>query len=265
MKKSFINRAAAKFFAAGTAAALALGFALTGCSSAADAKPKIRIGIKYDQPGLGYQDGREFTGFDVDIAKYIAGKLGYSEEQIEFVESPSANRENMLSNGQVDMIVATYSISDSRKKSIDFAGPYYVAGQDLLVRSDETNITGPDSLNGKNLCSVNLVNQNSYSDCVVALNGGVVDAVTTDDIILAGLAATKANKGKLKLVGQTFTTEKYGVGLPKGTDKCEAVNKAINEMVADGTWQRLVEKNTEGTGYTYNSNNNPPHPGASCA
>ena len=154
MKKSFINRAAAKFFAAGTAAALALGFALTGCSSAADAKPKIRIGIKYDQPGLGYQDGREFTGFDVDIAKYIAGKLGYSEEQIEFVESPSANRENMLSNGQVDMIVATYSISDSRKKSIDFAGPYYVAGQDLLVRSDETNITGPDSLNGKNLCSV---------------------------------------------------------------------------------------------------------------
>ena len=259
MKKSFINRAAAKFFAAGTAAALALGFALTGCSSAADAKPKIRIGIKYDQPGLGYQDGREFTGFDVDIAKYIAGKLGYSEEQIEFVESPSANRENMLSNGQVDMIVATYSISDSR-----------------------TNITGPDSLNGKNLCSVtgstsakkiqdkfaknvNLVNQNSYSDCVVALNGGVVDAVTTDDIILAGLAATKANKGKLKLVGQTFTTEKYGVGLPKGTDKCEAVNKAINEMVADGTWQRLVEKNTEGTGYTYNSNNNPPHPGASCA
>ena len=263
MKKSFINRAAAKFFAAGTAAALALGFALTGCSSAADAKPKIRIGIKYDQPGLGYQDGREFTGFDVDIAKYIAGKLGYS-------------------NGQVDMIVATYSISDSRKKSIDFAGPYYVAGQDLLVRSDETNITGPDSLNGKNLCSVtgstsakkiqdkfaknvNLVNQNSYSDCVVALNGGVVDAVTTDDIILAGLAATKANKGKLKLVGQTFTTEKYGVGLPKGTDKCEAVNKAINEMVADGTWQRLVEKNTEGTGYTYNSNNNPPHPGASCA
>ena len=282
MKKSFITRAAAKFFAAGTAAALALGFALTGCSSAADAKPKIRIGIKYDQPGLGYQDGREFTGFDVDIAKYIAGKLGYSEEQIEFVESPSANRENMLSNGQVDMIVATCSISDSRKKSIDFAGPYYVAGQDLLVRSDETNITGPDSLNGKNLCSVtgstsakkiqdkfaknvNLVNQNSYSDCVVALNGGVVDAVTTDDIILAGLAATKANKGKLKLVGQTFTTEKYGVGLPKGTDKCEAVNKAINEMVADGTWQRLVEKNTEGTGYTYNSNNNPPHPGASCA
>ena len=282
MKKSFFNRAATKFFAASTAAALALGFTLTGCSSASDSKPKIRIGSKYDQPGLGYQDGQDYTGFDVDVARYIAGKLGYSEDQIEFVESPSANRENMLSNGQVDMILATYSISDSRKKSVDFAGPYYVAGQDLLVRADETSITGPDSLNGKNLCSVtgstsakkiqdtyaknvNLVKQNSYSDCVVALNGGVVDAVTTDDIILAGLAATKANKGKLKLVGKTFTTEKYGVGLPKGTDKCEAINKAINEMVEDGTWENLVKKHTDGTGYSYNTEKNPPKPSASCA
>ena len=258
MKKSFFNRAATKFFAASTAAALALGFTLTGCSSASDSKPKIRIGIKYDQPGLGYQDGQDYTGFDVDVARYIAGKLGYSEDQIEFVESPSANRENMLSNGQVDMILATYSISDSRKKSVDFAGPYYVAGQDLLVRADETSITGPDSLNGKNLCSVtgstsakkiqdtyaknvNLVKQNSYSDCVVALNGGVVDAVTTDDIILAGLAATK------------------------GTDKCEAINKAINEMVEDGTWENLVKKHTDGTGYSYNTEKNPPKPSASCA
>lgn len=281
MKKLSIRRAAVRFLALCIAAALALGFTLTGCSSATD-KPKIRIGIKYDQPGMGYQDGREFTGFDVEVARYIAGKLGYSPEQIEFVESPSANRENMLSNGQVDMIIATYSISESRKKSIDFAGPYYVAGQDLLVRTDEKDITGPDSLNGKNLCSVtgstsakkiqekyaknvNLVNQNSYSDCVVALNGGVVDAVTTDDIILAGLAATKANKGKLKLVGQTFTTEQYGVGLPKGTDKCRDINKAINEMVADGTWQRLVEKNTAGTGYSYNPEKNPPRPPEACA
>ncbi len=88
MKKSFFNRAATKFFAASTAAALALGFTLTGCSSASDSKPKIRIGIKYDQPGLGYQDGQDYTGFDVDVARYIAGKLGYSEDQIEFVESP---------------------------------------------------------------------------------------------------------------------------------------------------------------------------------
>ena len=208
-----------KLAALAAAASLALTGTLAGCSSANN-DHKIRIGIKFDQPGLGYQDGSQYTGFDVDVARYIAGKLGYSEDQIEFVESPSANRENMLNNGQVDMIFATYSISDSRKKTVD---------------------------------------------CVVALNGGVVDAVTTDDIILAGLAATKANKGKLKVVGAPFTTERYGVGLPKGTDKCEAVNKAINEMVADGTWERLVTKYTEGTGYHYNTEKNPPSPSASCA
>ena len=249
-----------KLAALAAAASLALTGTLAGCSSANN-DHKIRIGIKFDQPGLGYQDGSQYTGFDVDVARYIAGKLGYSEDQIEFVESPSANRENMLNNGQVDMIFATYSISDSRKKTVDFAGPYYTAGQDLLVRADNTDIHGPDDLNGKNLCSVT----GSTSACVVALNGGVVDAVTTDDIILAGLAATKANKGKLKVVGAPFTTERYGVGLPKGTDKCEAVNKAINEMVADGTWERLVTKYTEGTGYHYNTEKNPPSPSASCA
>jgi len=98
-----------------------------------------------------------------------------------------------------------------------------------------------------------------------ALSGGVVDAVTTDDITLAGLAATKANKGKLRVVGSPFTTERYGVGLPKGTDKCEAVNNAINEMVADGTWEKLITKYTEGTGYHYNTETNPPHLGTSCA
>lgn len=270
-----------KLAALAAAASLVLTGTLAGCSSA-NSDHKIRIGIKFDQPGLGYQDGSAYTGFDVEVARYVAGKLGYSEEQIEFVESPAANRENMLNTGQVDMIFATYSISESRKKTVDFAGPYYTAGQDLLVRADNTDIKGPDDLNGKNLCSVtgstsaqkvqdkfaknvNLVKQNSYSDCVVALNGGVVDAVTTDDITLAGLAATKANKGKLKVVGSPFTTERYGVGLPKGTDKCEAVNNAINEMVADGTWEKFITKYTEGTGYHYNTETNPPHLGTSCA
>ena len=132
------------------AASLALTGVLAGCSSA-DSDHKIRIGIKVDQPGLGYQDGNTYTGFDVEVARYVAGKLGYSEEQIEFVESPAANRENMLNTGQVDMIFATYSISESRKKTVDFAGPYYTAGQDLLVRADNTDIKSPDDLNGKNL------------------------------------------------------------------------------------------------------------------
>ncbi|MFW0111126.1 glutamate ABC transporter substrate-binding protein [Rothia sp. P5764] len=255
--------------------------AFSGCGSSS-AKDTIRIGIKYDQPGLGYQDGRDYTGFDTDVARYVAKELGYSEDQIEWVEAPSANRENMLSNNQVDMIFATYSITEKRIKTVDFAGPYFVAGQDLLVQADSTDITGPESLSGKNLCSVTgstsakkiqdkyssdvqLVQQNSYSDCVVALNAGMVDAVTTDDIILAGLASTKANQGELKLVGNTFSTEKYGVGLPKGSDKCSAINAAINKMVETGAWEEALEKNVGASGYAYDTELNPPVLGDSCA
>ncbi|MFW0154497.1 glutamate ABC transporter substrate-binding protein [Rothia sp. P6271] len=255
---------------------------LSGCAANSSEGDKLRIGIKYDQPGLGYQDGKNYTGFDTDVARYVAQELGYPEDRIEWVESPSANRENMLTNGQVDMIFATYSISKSRLKTIDFAGPYFVAGQDLLVQADTNDIKGPDSLNGKNLCSVTgstsakkiqdkfassvqLVQQGSYSDCVVALNAGMVDAVTTDDIILAGLGSTKANKGHLKLVGNTFTDERYGVGLPKGSDKCEAINKAINKMVETGEWEKALAKNVGDSGFVYNKELNPPHLGTSCA
>lgn len=277
-----MNLSRAKAKAAACAALLATGvLALSGCS-ATGSEDTIRIGIKYDQPGLGYQDGRDYTGFDTDVARYVAAELGYSEDQIEWVEAPSANRENMLTNNQVDMIFATYSITEKRLKTVDFAGPYFVAGQDLLVQAENTDITGPESLAGKNLCSVTgstsakkiqdkyssevqLVQQNSYSDCVVALNAGMVDAVTTDDIILAGLASTKANQGELKLVGNTFSTENYGVGLPKGSDKCSAINAAINKMVDTGAWEEAIKKNVGAANYTYNAELNPPVLTDACA
>ncbi|ALU40568.1 ABC transporter substrate-binding protein [Kocuria flava] len=247
-----------------------------GESTAGGSGESVRIGIKYDQPGLGYRDGDEYTGFDVDVAEYVAGELGYSEDQIEWVESPSANRENMLANDQVDMIFATYSITDARKETVDFAGPYFVAGQDLLVREDDSSIQGPEDLEGKNLCSVtgstsaqkvkddhpgaNLVEQPGYADCLTALESGQVDAVTTDDIILAGLASTDANQGKFKVVGNTFSEERYGVGLPKGSDRCQAVNDAITKMIEEGAWEEAVTENTEGADYEYNRELNPPTP-----
>jgi glutamate transport system substrate-binding protein len=243
---------------------------------------KLTIGIKFDQPGLGLQAGAAFTGFDVDVAKYVAGKLGYGEDQIEFKEAVSANRETMLQNGDVDMIFATYSITDERKEVVDFAGPYFVAGQDFLVAADDDSIAGPEDLEGKNLCSVTgstsaekikdnyaegveLVERPGYSECVSALASGAVDAVTTDDIILAGLAAAQEDPTAFKVVGNPFSEENYGVGLPKGsTDRCNEVNAAITEMVEDGTWDQLVTANTEGTGYTANPALNPPEP-AACA
>ena len=170
---------------------------------------KITVGIKFDQPHLGFKQGATYTGFDVDVATYIAGKLGFTPDKIVFVESVSSQRETLLQNHQVDMIVATYSITDARKQKVQFAGPYFIAGQDLLVKVGNTTITGPESLDGKKLCSVTgstpaqnikdnyskgvqLVEQTTYSECVQALKADRVDAVTTDDIILAGLAAASA-------------------------------------------------------------------------
>lgn len=277
-----------RYAAAAMAAVAALTLSACGGDSGSDsgstegAGEKIRIGIKFDQPGVGFKDGNEFTGFDVDVAKYVANELGYPEDRIEFISTPSPQRENMLENDQVDMILASYSITDTRKEKIAFAGPYFVAGQDLLVPND-SEISGPDELDGKNLCSVssstsaqkikdnyaagvNLLEQPSYAECVTAMQGGSIDAVTTDDIILAGLASTDANKGKFKVIGNTFSEERYGVGLPKedGLVKCEDINAAITKMVEDGAWEEAIKTNTEGVDYTYNAELNPPETDA-CA
>ncbi|APF41587.1 glutamate ABC transporter substrate-binding protein [Neomicrococcus aestuarii] len=262
--------AVAAMAAVGALTLTACGGGTTGASGSSDT---IKIGIKFDQPGLGYKDGENYKGFDVDVARYVAKELGYAEDKIEWVSAPSANRENMLQNNQVDMIFATYSITDKRKETVAFAGPYFIAGQDLLVAAD-SDITGPEDLNGKNLCSVtgstsaqkvkdnyadsvNLQELPGYAECVSTMAGGSIEAVTTDDIILAGLAAQDAYKGKFKVVGNPFSTEKYGVGLNKESDKCEAINTAIQKMIDSGEWKTALESNTAGTGYKP-SDENPP-------
>lgn len=255
-------------------AAVACTMSLAACG--ADESGKIRIGIKFDQPGLGFKKSGTYVGFDVDVAKYVAKKLGYSEDEIVWKEAPSKQREAMLQNGDVDMILATYSITDERKNAVSFAGPYFVAGQDLLVRKDDHSINGPEDLNGKRLCSVTgstsaatvkekfasevqLMEQPGYAECATALFSGIVDAVTTDDIILAGLAS--ASRGKLRVVGKPFTQEYYGVGIKKGdTALAKKINAAIAEMIKDGSWERAVADNTEGTSYTPNAEYNPPKP-----
>ncbi|MCH9275111.1 glutamate ABC transporter substrate-binding protein [Bifidobacterium amazonense] len=267
-----IKRAATRVVAA--VAALACAFSLAGCGE--DEAGKIRIGIKFDQPGLGFKKSGTYVGFDVDVAKYIAKELGYSEDEIIWKEAPSKQREAMIQNGDVDMILATYSITDERKKAVSFAGPYFVAGQDLLVRDDDHSINGPEDLDGKRLCSVTgstsaktvkekfasevqLMEQPGYAECATALFSGIVDAVTTDDIILAGLAS--ASRGKLRVVGKPFTQEYYGVGIKKGDVRLAArINAAIEDMIQDGAWQRAIEDNTKGTSYQPNAKYNPPEP-----
>lgn len=239
----------------------------------------LTIGIKYDQPGLGIMEGSTPTGMDVDVAKAIAEQLGVSEDQITWTESVSAQRETMLETGQVDMIVATYSITDARKEKVQFAGPYFVAGQDLLVAAD-SDIAGPDDLDGKLLCSVagstsaekvkedvsgvQLQEYQSYSECMEQLASGTIEALTTDDTILAGFAAQDQYAGQFKVVGNPFSEELYGVGLPKDSDQCEAINEAITTLWEDGTMEQIIEDNLGAAGYSPNADLNPPEPGGHC-
>lgn len=247
------------------AAALALTGSLAACNTggAADSDT-INIGIKFDQPGLGQKVGNDYQGFDVDVARYVAKELGY--KNVNFLEAVSAQRENMIMGGQVKLIFATYSITDTRKEKVSFAGPYFVAGQDLLVRADDTSITGPETMAGKKLCSVTgstsaenmqkdypdvqLQKFDSYSKCAAAVVNGSIDALTTDDVILAGFAAQADFKGKLKVVGQPWTEERYGVGLKKGdVELCTKVNAAIAKMISSGEWKAALEKNVGPSGY----------------
>lgn len=257
--------------AATAAVALALGVSACG-SDDGGGEDQLKVGIKFDQPGLGLKEGNTYTGFDVDVANYVAKELGKTD--VQFVQAPSKQREDLIATGQVDLIFATYSITDERKQKVSFAGPYFIAGQDLLVAADST-IKGPKDLDGKKLCSVtgstsadnvkkevpgvNLQEFDTYSKCAEAVSKGQLDALTTDDTILAGYAAQPQYKGKLKVVGAPFSEERYGVGLKKGdTALCEDVNKALTKMVEDGAWDKAVEDNFGPAGFKVDAKTNPP-------
>ena len=220
---------------------------------------KAVVGVKADQPNLGYKDtdGKR-CGFDIEMAQLIASKLGVDPATIEYKEIPSANRETAIKAGEIDYYVGTYSITDKRKADVSFAGPYFIAGQDLLVRKNDTSITGKESLKGKKVCSAtgstplqkvrdealtepaNISEFKTYSECVSQLIDKQTDAVTTDDAILKGYAAQ--SPGQLKVVGKPFSVEKYGIGLPLA-DKAlrDTVNDILTASFTDGTWQKIYD------------------------
>jgi glutamate transport system substrate-binding protein len=253
---------------AAAAAALVLSLTATACGgdddkdsgSGSGGGDKIRIGIKIDQPGIGQKtaDGT-YEGFDVDVATYVAKELGYDADDIEWKEAKSADRETMLERGDVDFIAASYSINDEREKKVDFAGPYLLAHQDLLIRADD-NISKGTDLNGKKLCSVvgstsaqnvkekiapkaQLQTYGGYSECLTGLENKAVDALTTDDSILAGYASQEQFKGKFKLAGLKLSNENYGIGVKEGSDLKAKINAALEKMVADKSWNEYVKKN----------------------
>jgi glutamate transport system substrate-binding protein len=211
----------------------------------------ITIGTKFDQPLFGLM-GPSGTpeGFDVEIGKIIAAQLGISEDNIEWKESVSANREPFLQNGEVDIVIATYTINDKRKEVVSFAGPYYMAGQSILVLADNEDIKSEDDLVGQPVCSVTgstpaanlealgaeVLLTDTYSNCLGPLRDGTVVAVSTDNVILAGLAAQ--NEGEFKVVGEPFTEEPYGIGVAlDDTDFRMWINDVLEASYEDGSYE----------------------------
>ena len=279
--KAFLTRRKSLLVAA--SAALALSLSACGGSSSTTTNPpvaekpsfaadstmaklasagKVTIGTKFDQPLFGQKglDGKP-VGFDVEIGKLIAAKLGIPADKIEWVETVSANREQFIKQGKVDMIVATYTINDKRKAEVDFAGPYYEAGQALMVNKDNNSITKPEDVKGKNVCSVTgstpastivekygavLVPAATYSACLEPLRNKQVEAITTDNVILAGFVAKEPDAFKLASE-ETFTKEPYGIGLKKDDTAFRMwINDQLEAADKDGSYKKAWE-DTAGT------------------
>lgn len=259
------------------AAVVALtGGALAACSSGSTApttdngatgSAKITIGIADDEPGVSVKSGNGYAGFDIETAQYVAGKLGVPSANITWKPVDPGDRISALENGDVDLVIATFSMTAEREKQVSFAGPYFVAHQDLLIRRNDVTISGPETLGGKILCeasgttSADYITKNylgkitlrqvpTFSECVRNLANGDVDAVSTDDLILAGFAAEPQYKGILRVVGKGFTDEKYGIGIKLGdTAMVDKVNAALKEYISSGAWKTALNKTVGGSGY----------------
>ncbi|WP_399935878.1 glutamate ABC transporter substrate-binding protein [Streptomyces kanamyceticus] len=239
---------------------VATGFQLpeSGTWRKAKGRGRFIVGAKEDQPYLGEKDPATgtYSGFDIEIAKMVSASLGLDPKKIEFKTIASANRETALQNGQIDYYVGTYTINDNRKKLVGFGGPYYMAGQGLLVRHDEEDIKGPGDLDGKRVCSAagstpfqriqqdypkaTLVAYDTYSVCVDNLLTYQVDAVTTDDAILIGYAAKVPDE--LKVVGKPFSEEPYGIGVPRRDNALRfAVDDALAARQQNGDWKKAYD------------------------
>jgi aspartate/glutamate/glutamine transport system substrate-binding protein len=218
----------------------------------------IKIGVKYDAPPFGSLDPKtnQVSGFDVDVARAIAKHVLGSPDKVDLVQVKSDNRIPLVQNGDIDAFVATATITSARMKTIDFSNVYYRAGQSLLVKKG-SSVHGYKDLDGKSVCSVqgstpeqtirrlvpkaNVVTFETYPECLTALRGGRVDAVTTDNVILGGYEAQDPNN--LELVGGLFTFEPYGIGIRKGN---ASLVKAINDTLADlkrsGEYAKMHER-----------------------
>lgn len=258
------------------AALAAASVIVTGCSSTpptstgdnnATGSATLTIGIADDLPGVSRKTDDGYAGFDIDTANYVAGKLGVPTKNITWQRIDQDERVSSLTSGKVDLVVSTFSITPEREKEIAFVGPYFVAHQDLLIRRNDDTITGPETLDGNKVCAaagttsidyltahyrgkITVVKVPSWSECVRDLAAGTVDAVSTDDLILAGFAALPEYKGVLRVIGKGFTDEDYGIGLKQGDHRAGQVRAALKEYISSGAWKKSLDANIAPSGYT---------------
>lgn len=197
------------------------------------------------------------TGFDAGItqllARYILGEDG--ADKVEYIDTTVDTRETMVQNGTVDCVIATYSITPERLEVINFAGPYYLSGTAIQVRTEDAeSISGPADLTGKNLVTQsNSTGIQAIEDhvtdpgdvqqlpdnesCVAALKQGRADAYVLDQGVLLG--NSKADPD-VTVVGEPFVDDPYGIGLSKDNeDALEFVNTFLQAIIDDGTWEKL--------------------------
>jgi glutamate transport system substrate-binding protein len=215
---------------------------------------EIVIGVKYDVPPFGFQNPQsgEVEGFDVDLGRAVAEKLGVEPR---FTEAISDNRIPFLQDGTVDLILSTMTITRERDKEIDFSEPYYIAGGRVLVPSD-SDIQGIEDLGGRRVCTArgstyqetikmqapdaDLRLIDTYSECFELIQNGAVDAVSTDNVILTGMIV---QDDTLKMVGDEFTTEPYGAGVAQGDTELKGlVDEVIAEYIEDGRWEEAYQE-----------------------
>jgi glutamate transport system substrate-binding protein len=228
---------------------------LTGVPKQLSDDGKIKIGVKFDQPGISFKEpGSDApVGFDDEIGKIVAANLGIGESDIEWVETVSDNRETFIKDGTVDLVIASYSITDERRAVVGQAGPYYLTGQQLLVKKGSDIKTVAD-IKGKEVCSVtgstsleNVEKEggkprgfDTYSECRDQVLDGTVPAMSTDGSILLGYAAE--NPDEVEVVGEPFSEERYGVGYSKDSpEMCEWLNESLTKSFEDGTWEAAFD------------------------
>ncbi|ACZ89744.1 bifunctional serine/threonine-protein kinase/glutamate ABC transporter substrate-binding protein [Streptosporangium roseum] len=224
----------------------------------------LRVGYRDGFPGVSL--GVPPTGFEVEVAEYIARALKVPEGKVRFVPVGYADREAAVERGKVDLVIANLSIDSADRSRVAFAGPYYVAHRDVLVRAG-MKISEVGHLRGKKLClaagqstgsmisdmgvTFVAVHDNDTSRCANRVADGRADALPGDDVLIAGFGARLRGPG-LKIAGIRLTTERYGVALRSGDPRaCQAINGAIRAMYADGTMQALLERNFGRVGFRF--------------